>query len=205
MPNSTTIRPTRPDGTSDTAFPLAGPRDPANAPVSPGRRRQRIAGSVLLSVASLGMLDMTTAAAAQAAPSAAPAAASKAAVPRAPRAGRARRGASSGHRRIRRGGRATQGYPGSAAAPTEVAAAIHAYFPQDQWEKAFNVSWKESRWSPTASNGVCFGLFQMHRVHQARAAELGLSWDAVRTNADANTRLAADVWRHQGWRPWVTA
>jgi len=86
-----------------------------------------------------------------------------------------------------------------------VAEAIRAAFPAAQWEKAFLVSWKESRWVPTASNGVCFGLFQMHRVHRARAAELGFTWAEATRDPRTNALMAADLWRRSGWRPWVTA
>ena len=106
------------------------------------------------------------------------------------------------HRPARR--RRAEAYPGSAAAPQAVHDAVVAAFAPADQERAFLIAWRESRWRMAAANGSCVGLFQLHRVHQQRAAELGFTWDQVRTDPTANATLAADIHARQGWSPWST-
>jgi hypothetical protein len=50
----------------------------------------------------------------------------------------------------------------------------------------------ESRGNPTATNGTCHGLMQIHRTH-------GL---AKPFDPEHNIRKGLQIWKKQGWRPW---
>jgi hypothetical protein len=53
---------------------------------------------------------------------------------------------------------------------------------------------RESGGRPWASNGYCFGLFQIHECHGLRNP----------FNPLVNCRYALVLWRAQGWNPWTT-
>ena len=73
-------------------------------------------------------------------------------------------------------------------------------------ESAGDVIQCESRWKADAVNKTsgATGLNQLMRVHERRANRLGFAW-ADMTDATANTLVAIDIWREQGFRPWVAS
>jgi hypothetical protein len=76
----------------------------------------------------------------------------------------------------------------------------------EQQEQAIRVAHCESTLRPDAvsSGGGNWGLFQINRVHRARVEAMGYSWDQM-LYAYENSRVAADIWAEQGWRPWTCA
>jgi hypothetical protein len=67
-------------------------------------------------------------------------------------------------------------------------------WPASQLVNAVRCIRRESGGRPWATNGICDGLFQIHRCHHLRNA----------FNALVNARYALVLWRAQGWSPWVT-
>ena len=87
------------------------------------------------------------------------------------------------------------------AAPSDVRAAVCAAF-GPECERALRVAWCESTWRTDAvSRGGHRGLFQLSRIHQARAARLGFTWDQM-LELGPNVAVALDIFVEQGWRPW---
>lgn len=85
---------------------------------------------------------------------------------------------------------------------SSVVATIHAVF-GPAGDAAVRVARCESGLRPGAvSSGGHAGLFQLARVHAGRAARLGYAWSQM-LEAYPNTRVAFDLWREQGWRPWA--
>lgn len=82
--------------------------------------------------------------------------------------------------------------------------AIAKHWPASSQSWARSIVWRESRNNPTAQNrsSSAAGCFQMTRVHAGRFQRLGYSWANDRYNADANTRVAFDLYREAGARPW---
>lgn len=82
--------------------------------------------------------------------------------------------------------------------------AVDAYWPASAQPRAHKVVTRESGGDPTAQNrrSTAAGCFQLLRVHRARFARLGYSWDRDRYLAVPNVRVALDLWHEQGWRPW---
>lgn len=64
--------------------------------------------------------------------------------------------------------------------------------------EAIAVASCESRLRPEATNGIAYGLFQIHGIHAARFPDFWSAW----TDPAANTSWAYDIWSEQGWRPW---
>ncbi|MGD9795453.1 MAG: hypothetical protein AB7V43_18470 [Acidimicrobiia bacterium] len=93
------------------------------------------------------------------------------------------------------------------APPQEVVDAISAHFPPSQVENALAVTYCESRWltneRTAGANKPNVGIFQINRVHRKRLLAEGYTWDDIRLNLDTNAKVAADLWRTQGWRPWT--
>jgi hypothetical protein len=68
------------------------------------------------------------------------------------------------------------------------------------------VSHCESRWvineRTAGAQRRNVGLFQINRVHRARVAAMGYTWEQVRLDPVINAVVAASIWADQGWRPW---
>ena len=84
---------------------------------------------------------------------------------------------------------------------------VKEYFPEDQWMNALRVmsgengSGEPSRTHKNGNGSTDFGLFQINSVHANRVGgDLNFLLDA-----ETNIRIAAQIWREQGWRPWVAA
>ncbi|NNE12546.1 MAG: hypothetical protein HKN41_09935, partial [Ilumatobacter sp.] len=71
---------------------------------------------------------------------------------------------------------APAGSPGRDASPEEVRAVIRSIFPESQWETAYVIADRESRFDPTAYNGwCCYGVFQIYwNVHKSWLDDLGI-------------------------------
>jgi len=63
---------------------------------------------------------------------------------------------------------------------------------------------RESGGNPTASNGVCRGLMQIHECHAtAFRTVTGLPYFNGVYVPRANLRYGLRLWRAEGWSPWV--
>ena len=81
--------------------------------------------------------------------------------------------------------------------------AIDRHWPGDKaWAK--KVVRRESGGNPRAKNrrSTASGCFQLLRVHSARFARLGYSWQTDKFNPTANVLVAWSLYREQGARPW---
>lgn len=80
---------------------------------------------------------------------------------------------------------------------------IREVFAEDP-DRAVRIARCESSLNPRAKNPTssAAGLMQLTKVHAARAARLGYTWQQVSTDALANLVVAHDLWSEQGWRPW---
>ena len=83
--------------------------------------------------------------------------------------------------------------------------AVARHWPASTQRRARSIVWRESRNNPTAQNrrSSAAGCFQLLAVHSPRFRKLGLSWSHDRYNADANARVALDLYRTAGWSPWA--
>ena len=81
---------------------------------------------------------------------------------------------------------------------------IKKYFPQEEWQRAYNVMMGESGGRSDAVgddypiNGVyapSYGLFQIRGLPGRPKKEQLF-------DPEFNTKYAADMWRGQGWKPW---
>jgi hypothetical protein len=87
--------------------------------------------------------------------------------------------------------------------PTDCFDAVNRYWPGNKaW--AHKIVRRESGGDPHSKNrtSTASGCFQLLRVHSARFARLGFSWQADRFDARANVLVAWDLYREQGARPW---
>ena len=84
---------------------------------------------------------------------------------------------------------------------------IRKYFPQEEWDRAYNVMKGESGGNPGAVgddypirglHAPSYGLFQIRGLPGRPAKEQLL-------DPEFNTRYAADMWKNQGWGPWTAA
>lgn len=75
-----------------------------------------------------------------------------------------------------------------------------------QQDQAIRVANCESTLRPDAvsSGGGNWGLFQINTIHRGRVEAMGYQWDQMLL-AYENSRVAADIWAEQGWRPWSCA
>ncbi len=89
-------------------------------------------------------------------------------------------------------------------APQTCAQAVDRIWPQSSRGWAHRVVWRESRGDTTAKNArsSASGCWQLLKLHAPRFIELGYRW-ADRFDPVANTRVALDLYREQGGRPWA--
>lgn len=82
--------------------------------------------------------------------------------------------------------------------------AVDSIFPEEAKARMRLIVKRESGGNPRAKNraSTASGCTQMLKVHSARFRKLGYSWDQ-RFVAYVNVTVAYDLWRDQGWRPWV--
>ena len=82
--------------------------------------------------------------------------------------------------------------------------AIDKHWPATSQSWARSIVWRESNNQPHAQNrsSSAAGCFQLTRVHAGRFQKLGYDWANDRYNADANARVAFDLYREAGVRPW---
>jgi hypothetical protein len=70
--------------------------------------------------------------------------------------------------------------------------------PQYAWdcETALAITWRESRWQPTATNPYsgAAGIWQIHPIHRQ---PLSVSFDP-----EAATAFAYQLYMERGWQPW---
>ena len=89
-------------------------------------------------------------------------------------------------------------------APQTCAQAVDRIWPQSSRGWAHRVVWRESRGDTTAVNprSGTSGCAQLSPVHARRFTKLGYSWKKDRFDPVANIRVAFDLYREQGARPW---
>ena len=82
--------------------------------------------------------------------------------------------------------------------------AIDKHWPANTRSWARSIVRRESNNQPHAQNrsSSAAGCFQLTRVHAGRFQKLGYDWANDRYNADANARVAFDLYREAGVRPW---
>lgn len=92
----------------------------------------------------------------------------------------------------------------STSRPKDCYQAIEQVWPQSLHAWAKKIVWRESNNTPSAQNrsSSAAGCFQMTKVHAGRFQKLGYSWANDRYDAYANTRVALDLYREAGIRPW---
>ena len=80
---------------------------------------------------------------------------------------------------------------------------VEAIFPEAAQPRMKMIVKRESGGNPLAKNksSSASGCTQMLKIHAARFAKLGYSWDQ-RFVAYINVRVAYDLWEEQGWSPW---
>lgn len=80
---------------------------------------------------------------------------------------------------------------------------VEAIFPEAAQPRMKMIVKRESGGNPLAKNksSSASGCTQMLKIHAARFAKLGYSWDQ-RFVAYVNVRVAYDLWEEQGWSPW---
>ena len=97
--------------------------------------------------------------------------------------------------------------PSSSSDPTDTMTLIQKYFPQEQWQNAYNVMMGESggNFQAIGDNFPIRGqVIPSYGLFQIRALPGRPSPDQL-TDADFNVKYAADLWRKEGWRPWTAA
>jgi len=80
---------------------------------------------------------------------------------------------------------------------------IKKYFPQSEWQKAYNVMMGESGGrigaiGDTNTPYASYGLFQIRALP-------GRPSPGQLLNPEFNVQYAVNLWRNQGWRPWTVA
>ena len=100
------------------------------------------------------------------------------------------------------------GSPGTNASVGEVKDVIRSIFPESEWETAFTIADRESRFVPTAYNGwCCYGVFQIYwSVHRSWLDDLGIDSSADLFDPLLNVRAAYAIWQRSGntWTAWST-
>ena len=100
------------------------------------------------------------------------------------------------------------GSPGTNASVAEVKDVIRSIFPESEWETAFTIADRESRFVPTAYNGwCCYGVFQIYwSVHRSWLDDLGIDSSADLFDPLLNVRAAYAIWQRSGntWTAWST-
>lgn len=88
-------------------------------------------------------------------------------------------------------------------APQTCGEAVDRIWPESSRVWAHRVVWRESRGDPRADNpaSTAAGCWQLLAVHRPRFTRLGYGW-SDRYDPVANTRVALDLYREQGTRPW---
>lgn len=103
---------------------------------------------------------------------------------------------------------AVSGSPGRNASVAEVKDVIRSIFPESEWETAFTIAERESRFVPTAYNGwCCYGVFQIYwSVHKSWLDDLGIDSSSDLFDPLLNVRAAHTLWERAGnsWSPWST-
>lgn len=100
------------------------------------------------------------------------------------------------------------GSPGRDATEAEIKDVIRSVFPESEWETAFDIVQRESRFEPTAYNGwCCYGLFQIYwSVHERWLDDIGVDSASDLYDPLLNVRAAHRLWERAGnsWSPWST-
>jgi len=103
---------------------------------------------------------------------------------------------------------APSGSPGTDATVDEVKAVIRSIFPESEWDTAFTIADRESRFVPTAYNGwCCHGVFQIYwNVHKSWLDDLGIHSSSDLYDPLLNVRAAYSIWQRSGntWTAWST-
>lgn len=91
-------------------------------------------------------------------------------------------------------------------APQTCAQAVDRIWPASSRGWAHRIVWRESRGIATAKNprSTASGCWQLLAVHRPRFVKLGYRWED-RFDPVANTRVALNLYREQGTRPWVVS
>lgn len=86
-------------------------------------------------------------------------------------------------------------------------ALIQKYFPQTEWQRAYNVMMGESGGNPKAVGDnypirgqtiPSYGLFQIRGL-------TGRPNPKILLDPEENVKYAAQMWKNQGWGPWTAA
>lgn len=100
------------------------------------------------------------------------------------------------------------GSPGTNASVEEVKDVIRSIFPESEWDTAFTIAQRESRFVPTAYNGwCCYGVFQIYwNVHRSWLDDLGITSSSDLYDPLLNVKAAYAIWQRAGnsWSPWST-
>lgn len=100
------------------------------------------------------------------------------------------------------------GSPGPDASVAEVKDVIRSIFPESEWDTAFTIADRESRFVPTAYNGwCCYGVFQIYwNVHRSWLDDLGITSSSDLYDPLLNVKAAYAIWQRAGnsWSPWST-
>jgi hypothetical protein len=77
-------------------------------------------------------------------------------------------------------------------------------FPAHAWDRMSRIIDRESGGNPRAQNpsSSAAGCAQLLRLHSPRFDKLGYTWERDRYSAQANIRVAHDLWLAAGWSPW---
>jgi hypothetical protein len=94
--------------------------------------------------------------------------------------------------------------PPTPASPAEVQAIIRAVWPDELENRAIEIAHRESKFSPTAKNSCCYGVFQIYwSVHKSWLAGLGITSAEQLYDPTLNARAALALYQRAGsWGPW---
>ena len=94
--------------------------------------------------------------------------------------------------------------PASTASAAEVEAIIRSVWPDELEERALEIAWRESKYTATAKNNCCYGVFQVYwSVHRSWLADLGITSAEQLFDPTLNARAALRLYeRAGGWGPW---
>lgn len=100
------------------------------------------------------------------------------------------------------------GSPGRDASVDEVKDVIRSVFPESEWDTAFTIAQRESRFEPTAYNGwCCHGVFQIYwSVHRSWLDDFGIDSSDDLYDPLLNVQAAYAIWQRSGnsWSAWST-
>jgi hypothetical protein len=90
------------------------------------------------------------------------------------------------------------------ASPAEVQAIIRAVWPDDLESRALEIAHRESKFSPTAKNSCCYGVFQIYwSVHKSWLAGIGITSAEQLYDPTLNASAALALYQRAGsWGPW---